>query len=165
MGVYVTTTSIFVMLPGFLKPGIGTVTSDTTGVDIFSRQIDNAEAKVNAVVSIKYNITTFSSTAIPPLLRKLTEDISIYNVISKTGYRANDRNEYMDDYKAANDTLQQLIEGKIGLTYTDGSSVAILSSKRFLSDKTGFSPIFGLDNQKNWKRDEDEIDDQSNARE
>ena len=56
MGVYVTTTSIFVMLPGFLKPGIGTVTSDTTGVDIFSRQIDNAEAKVNAVVSIKYKL-------------------------------------------------------------------------------------------------------------
>ena len=164
MGVYVTTTSIFVILPGFLKPGINTVTSDTTGVDIFSRQIINAEAKVNAVIASKYNITLFSSTAIPPLLRKLTEDIAVYNVISKTGYRADDRNEYMDDYKTANDTLGQIIDGKIGLTYTDGSSVAVLSSKRFLSDKTGYTPIFGLDNQKNWKRDEDEIDDQSNAR-
>lgn len=162
MGVYVTSTSISIILPGYLKSN--TATSDTAGVNIFMRQVDNAEAKVNSVIASRYGISGFTTTAIPPLIRKLTEDIAVYNVIRNSGYRADSRNEYMDDYTRAMDTLDKLIKGEINLTYTDGSNVAVLSSKRFLSSTKDYTPIFGLDKAESWKRDKDEMDDQSNAR-
>lgn len=164
MGVYMTSTAIKVILPGFLKAGADTATSDTTGLAIFARQVDNAESKVNSVIASRYDITTFSSTAIPPLLRKLTEDIAVFLTIRNTGYRADKRNEYLDDYKTAIDTLERFIKGEVNLTYTDGSSVAVLSSSRFLSSSKDYTPIFGMDDPRLWKRDEDEKDDQSNAR-
>lgn len=160
MGSYVTTTSISLMLPGFLKDN--TTSSDTEGTNIVNRQINNAEAIVNATIAPYYSISGFTVT--PPLLRKLSEDITIYNVIKATGYRANDRNEYLDDYRAAFDLLNEIKEGKIKLTYTDGSSVAVLASNRFLSSADGYTPVFGLDSQTNWERDQDEIDDQDTAR-
>jgi hypothetical protein len=85
-------------------------------------------------------------------------------VIKATGYRADDRNEYLDDFKSAIDMLNDLKEGKVKLTYTDGSVVPVISSSRFLSDKDGYTPIFGLDDQQDWKRDDNEISDQSAAR-
>lgn len=162
MGLYATTTSIPDILPGFLKSN--TSTSDTAGVAIFTKQFQNAESKINAVIASRYNISGFTSGSIPPLLTKLAEDIAVYRVIRSTNYRVDDRNEYLDDYNAANDTLEQLIKGEINLTYTDGSTVAVLSSNRFLSNTENYTPVTGLDTQTSWKRDSDEIDDQSNAR-
>lgn len=162
MGKYVTTTSINLILPHFLKGN--TTSSDTVGTDIFSRQIDNAESLVNASIVSRYNITGFTSTAIPPLLRQITEKLAIYNVMMITGYAADKRNEYTDDYKQAKTTLTEIKEGTTKLTFTDGSVVAGLGSSRYLSDKTGFTPIFGMDDESNWKRDNDEIDAQNNAR-
>jgi len=162
MGLYATTTSISLLLPGFLKGN--TTTSDTAGVNIFSHHIDRAESKVNSVITSRYDITGFTSGSIPPLLIKLTEDIAVYNVIRATGYRADDKNEYLDDYTKANDTLDKLIKGEINLTYTNGSSVAVVSTNRFLSNTKDYTPITGLDDQEDWKRDSDEVDDQSDAR-
>lgn len=161
MGVYVTSTAYYLMLPGFLKDSTSAST-DTFGTSMMSRQVLNAEGLVNASISPYYSIGDF--TAIPPLLRKLTEDIAIYNVIKATGYRADDRNEYLDDYKNAIDMLDSISEGKLKLTYTDGSIVPINTNTRFLSDKEGYTPIFGLDNQQNWQRDEEEIEDQDASR-
>lgn len=160
MGVYITSTSISLILPGYLKNN--TTTSDTAGVNIFMRQVDNAESKVNSVIASRYDITGFTAT--PPLLTKLTEDIAVYGIIRASNYRADDRNEYMDDYEKAEDTLQKLINGEINLTYTNGSNVGVLSSNRFLSSSKDYTPVFGMDDAEDWKRDEDEVDDQSNAR-
>jgi len=162
MGLYLSTTAISLILPGYLKGN--TSTSDTAGVNIFSRQIANAESKVNSVIGARYDITAFTSGSIPPLLTKLTEDIAVYNVILLSGYRADDRNEYLDDYKNANETLNQIIAGEINLTFTDGSLVSVKSTKRFLSSTKDYTPITGLDSETSWKRDSDEISDQSDAR-
>jgi len=162
MGLYLSTTAISLILPGYLKGN--TSTSDTAGVNIFSRQIANAESKVNSVIGARYDITAFTSGSIPPLLTKLTEDIAVYNVILLSGYRADDRNEYLDDYKNANETLNQIIAGEINLTFTDGSLVSVKSTKRFLSSTKDYTPIAGLDSETSWKRDSDEISDQSDAR-
>jgi len=162
MGLYLSTTAISLILPGYLKGN--TSTSDTAGVNIFSRQIANAESKVNSVIGARYDIAAFTSGSIPPLLTKLTEDIAVYNVILLSGYRADDRNEYLDDYKNANETLNQIIAGEINLTFTDGSLVSVKSTKRFLSSTKDYTPVTGLDSETSWKRDSDEISDQSNAR-
>ena len=160
MGSYATTTSISKILPGFLKGN--TTTSDTAGMNIFSHQFDNAEAKINAAIASRYDISGF--TAIPPLLTKLAEDIAVYRVIRSTGYRVDDKNEYLDDYKDAVNTLKQLMDGEAKLAYTDGSTVAVLSTNRFLSSTKDYTPVAGLDDQDQWKRDSDEVDDQSDAR-
>jgi len=162
MGKYATTTSISQLLPGFLKGN--TTTSDTEGTNIFSKHIERAEAKIDSVIASKYDITGFTSGSIPPLLTKLTEDIAVYNVIRATSYRVDDKNEYLDDYAKANESLEKIIKGEINLTYTDGSVVTPISSNRFLSDKSNYTPIFGLDDPQDWKRDDDEIDDQEDAR-
>ena len=160
MGVYVSSTAYSLMLPGFLKGN--TTSSDTFGTSMFDRQVLNAEGLVNACIAPYYSIADF--TAIPPLLRKLTEDIAIYNVIKATGYRADDRNEYLVDFRSAIDTLNEIKEGKIKLTDTAGATLPVISSSRFLSDKTGFTPIFGLDAPFCWKRDDDEIDETDASR-
>jgi len=149
------------MLPSFLKDSTSAST-DTFGTAMFDRQVLNAESLVNASISPHYQISGF--TAIPPLLRKLTEDIAIYHVIKATGYRADDRNEYLDDFRGAIETLDAIKMGTTKLTYTDGSVVPQLTSQRFLSSKTGYTPIFGLDDQTEWERDANEIADQSSAR-
>lgn len=162
MGLYATTTSISLILPGFLKSN--TTTSDSEGVNIFNKHITRAEAKVNSAISSRYSVEGFTSGSIPPLLTKLTEDIATYFVIRSTGYRANDRNEYLDDYKDAMETLEGLMKGNVKLTYTDGSAVAVNTTARFKSSTEDYTPIFGLDTQTSWKRDSDEIEDQADAR-
>jgi len=155
MGKYFSTTAISIVLPGFLKGN--TTTSDTLGTELFARQIENAEGKIDSMISARYEITAF--TAIPPLLRKLTENISVYNVMMKTGYRANDRNEYMDDFKDANETLDRIIKGHANLTYTDGSVVPTLRKQRIISDKKNYPPIFNLDDETNWDISDSQLSD------
>ena len=161
MGVYVTSTAYYLMLPGFLKDNTSAST-DTYGTSMINRQVLNAEGLVNATISPYYSIGDF--TAIPPLLRKLTEDIAIYNVIKATGYRSDDRNEYLDDFKSAIDILDSISKGTTKLTYTDGSVVPVIASNRFLSSSKGYTPIFGIDDQYEWQRDKEEIADQKAAR-
>lgn len=161
MGMYATETSISLLLPGFLKGN--TTTSDVEGTALFNKHIDRAESKINAYISFRYDISGFSS--IPPLLTKLSEDVAVYSVIRATGFRSNDRNEYMDDFERAETTLNKLKKAEINLTFTDGSLVSVLSTKRFLSSTKDYTPIFGLDDETEWQRDEDEIDAQEDARE
>lgn len=160
MGRYVTSTSYSTIFPNFLKSN--TTTSDAVGLAVMNQQTENAEGVIDATISNRYDISGF--TSIPPLLRKLTEDIMIGNVVMKTGYAGQDRNVYMDDYNAARIMLQQLVDGQLNLTYTDGSIIAEKSSSIMLSNSENYTAIFGLDTQTSWKRDDDEIDDQSDAR-
>lgn len=155
MGNYATKTSIYLMLPGFLKDNTSAST-DSFGTLMFDRQILNAESLVNAAVAPNYSISDF--TAIPPLLRKLTEDIAIYNVIKATGYRADDRNEYLDDFERAMDMLDSIRKGETKLTYTNGSDIPVLSNK-ILCDKSDYTPIFNLDDPTSWEVDPDQLDD------
>jgi phage gp36-like protein len=155
MGKYLSTTSISLALPGFLKGD--TTTSDTTGVAIFAQQIDNAEAKINAALARRYDIANF--TMVPPVLRLLTEELTIYQVLMRTGYRADDRNEYANDYKAAKDMLKMLADGEMQLTDTNGTVIPQITSTKILSDKTNYGPIFGLDDEKSWAVDNQQLTD------
>lgn len=155
MGNYVTSTSYSLMLPGFLKGN--TTTADAEGTNFITHQVELAEGKVNASIANRYDITAF--TSIPPLLSKLTEDIAIYTILKKTGYRADKRNEYMDDFKIAEDTLKSLNKGEMHLTYTDGSAVTALANSRLLSDTLDYQNIMNLDDETNWDLDQTRIDD------
>lgn len=60
--------------------------------------------------------------------------------------------------------LEDIRDGKVKLTNTDGSTVPTASTNRFLSSTEDYTHVFGLDDPEEWKRDSDEVDDQSAAR-
>lgn len=162
MGTYATTTSISELMPGYL---IGnTTTSDTPGVNLFSRHIDRAEGIVNAYIGTRYNIVAMTTTNYPPIMRTLSEDIACWYA-ARAAYvqDGGKKQEYLDKFEMAMDTLKDIRDGETGLTYTNGAEVPPKSSSRFLTD-TDYTPVFGLDDPESWKVDEDQIDDLENAR-
>lgn len=160
MGNYATTTSISQILPGYLKSN--TTTSDPDGTAIFSRFIDDAEAEINSALANRYSLP-FSP--VPPLLRSLSGHIAAYYAI-RGGFSTEGRskNEYLSEYNHSMKVIQDLLEGKRKLTYTDGSLVPVNTSNRFMSSTENYTPIFGRDDPRKWERDQDEIDDTSDSR-
>ena len=166
MGSYATTTSISELIPNFLSGN--TTSSDTAGTSIFSRHIDRAEGIVNGCVTARYSlpfITATTTTNVPPILRTITEDLACYFAL-RGAYTQDgqNKNAYYTDYKTAMETLDGIKNGTVKLAYTDGSLVPTVSTNRFLSSTEGYTPVFGLDDPRVWKRDSDEIDDQEDAR-
>lgn len=160
MGLYATTTSIPQIYPGFLSGS--TVTSDTAGVDSFSKAIDRAESIVNAYVVARYDLPM---SVVPPLLRTLAEDMACYYV-TRAAYTQDgqNRNQYLNDWKLAKETLEEIKDGKVKLTLTDGSLVPGISSSRMLSTTRDFSPVFNLDDPQNWKPDSGKLDEINSGR-
>jgi len=100
------------------------------------------------------------------MVRTVTEDIACYYAVrSSYTQDGQNRNQYYTEYKTAMDILDQIKDGLLKLALTDGSLVPTNSNNRFLSSSEGYTPIFGNDEPREWKRDEDEIDDQFEARE
>lgn len=167
MGRYVTTTSIPVLMPSFLAGN--TTASDTAGVDIFSSATDYAEGELNAAMVPRYDPsawTTTGSPGIPPMVRGMAADMACYYSIRNAGVQDSQiRNISLESYEKVFEKLEKLREGKLALAYTDGSLVPTRSAAKIRSSTEGYTPIFGLDSEKSWARDADEVDDQSAARE
>lgn len=118
---------------------------------------------MNSYVGSRYSLP-FTSTAVPPVLRSLSEDIACYFAIrgSFTQDGAS-RNDYADSYREAIEVLERIADGTIPLTYTNGSIVSAISA-RIDSSSEGYTPIFGKDEPEDWDRDSDEVSDQDTAR-
>jgi phage gp36-like protein len=148
------------MLPQFLKAN--TTTSDTEGTNLVSRQMEMAEAIVNGYVAARYDLSAMIS--IPPILRTLAEDICVFNVIKSTNYRYDQRNQYMDDYKRAFDTLAMIKDGEIKLSFTNGSLMSEYADTVFMSSTEDFAQVFNLDEPTNWDTNQTQKDDIANGR-
>lgn len=160
MGLYATTTSISELIPNFLSGN--TTTSDPAGSSMFSRHIDRAESVVNSYLTSLYSLPI---SPVPPILRTIAEDIACYFAV-RSAYTQDGQNvnQYYPEYKKAMETLELLKDGEIKLSYTDGSTVAVSSTNRFLSSSENYTPIFNVDDPENWKVDPDQTDDIANAR-
>ena len=162
MGLYATTTAISELAPFYLRGN--TATSDTAGSPQFSRHIDRAEADVNAACATHYDLP-FTTTGIPPYVRRIAEDRAcLYAFRGAYVQEGNLRQESLADYKWTDNALDGIRKGEVRLAYTDGSLYPSRSSGQFLSSTEGYTPIFGLDTATAWKRDPDEVDAQSEAR-
>lgn len=154
MGAYATTTSFTVLLPNFLK---GNSASDTAGVAMLSAHISRAENKVNAYLSTRYALPF---TSVPPLIRDLSEDIACYYAIRGSYTQDGQRdNKYLDDFKEAISTLEEIRDGKTHLVLTDGTAVNPMASNRYLSSTKDYAPTFNLDTTTAWKTDSDRLSD------
>lgn len=160
MGSYATTTSLSELFPGFLSGN--TTTSDTAGANQFSRHIDRAESVVNSYLTARYSLPF---TTVPPILRTISEDLALYFLV-RSAYTQDgqNKNQYHDEYKWAMTQLDKIGKGEIKLALTDGSIVAPNTAARIISSDTNYTRIFGKDDPDQWKRDDDEITDTSNAR-
>lgn len=162
MGAYATTTSISELAPYLLKGN--TTTSDTPGTAMFSRHIDRAEADVNAACALNYSLP-FTSTAVPPLLRRLAEDLAVKYFMRGSYVQDGQLDQRLiERFATADGDLDDLRKGTLPLTYTDGSLVPRRASGQFLSSTENYTPVMGLDDPDKWERDGDEVTDQSEAR-
>jgi len=152
MGTYATTTSLSLLMPGYCLGD--TTSSDPVATARFSNSITRSESIVDSAVGRRYSLP-FS--AVPPVIRTLTEEIACYysmrNSFSQDGKV---KNPYLDEYKSALKTLEEIGAGRIPLTYTDGSEVPAQSTNLFKSTSRNYTPIFGLDDPTEWRRDPDE---------
>lgn len=155
MGRYATTTSISELAPMFLRGN--TTTSDTAGTALFSRHIDRAEDAINAHLASRY-ATPFSVGSVPPLVKTWAEDIATYYALRATYTQDGHITQgYTDAFKRAEDQLVSASKGDITLILSDGSAVPTRSSSKILSSTEGYTPIFGRDDEADWKRDSDEV--------
>jgi len=155
VGVYATTTSISELLPQYLSGN--TTTSDTAGVNIFSRHVDRAEGIINSYVAARYSLP-FTTTAVPVILRAIAEDIagwmSIRGTMLQNSPLGREREQAFD---RAWENLKDIQKGELKLTLTDGSEIATRTA-RFLTS-TDYTPIIHLDDPINWSIDIDQARD------
>lgn len=160
MAVWLTTTSFSDLLVRFFKGG--TTSSDTAGVNIVSAHMERAEAVVMSAIAARYSMPF---TTVPPEVRRLAQDIAAYYIIRASTYQdGKEKNRILEEFKEAFKDLKSIESGDRKLTLTDGSLVSVKASTRMTSNTIEYTPIFGLDEQKNWARDIDEINDLSDAR-
>lgn len=162
MGAYLSTTALSLLLPGYFTGN--TTTSDAEGTLIAQHHIERAEAKINAALALRYTVP-FGATAVPPIVRAITEDFTAYNLLKATGFRQGQLNEYIDEYyKDSSEILKKLSAGEMPLTATDGSLVAVKSTSRYLSSSENYEMTFNIDKPENWSENTTEQEDVSDTR-
>lgn len=136
--------------------------SDSFGNDVWSAAADRAEGYINATIVARYDPSTWTSTgspAIPPLIRKINEDLAcLYAIRSSITQDSQLKNANLAEWEKAEQSLFDIRDGKIKLAYTDGSLVSTRSSSRFVSSSSGYNKIFGTDSEVNWSSGDNEQD-------
>jgi len=139
-----------------------TTTSDSQFNDTFSVYIDKAEAMFNAAVSKRYSLPF---TTIPPMARELSFEMAAwYSIRAFFSRDWPNRNDMLDDFKIAFDTVEMLRKGELRLTLTDGSLIAPLTDT-IQSNRENEDQIFEMDEPRQWRVDKDRLDSLKNARE
>ncbi len=145
-----------------------TTTSDTAGEAIFTRHIDRAEGIVKSYCAARFDLSGFrvgtTTTNVPPILRTLTEDIASYFAMRGSYVQdGNQKQAYLEEYKMAMETLEQIRDGKMTLADTTGAAVGTRSG-RYISSTQNYTPVFDLDEPESWQVDSDKQDDMNEAR-
>ena len=124
---------------------------------------------VNAMIGARYNVAGFiigtTTTDVPPLVRTMSEDLACWFSI-RGGYVQDGgrRQDYLDDYKNAVETLKEIRDGKQALLYTGGAVVPPVSASRYISNTEAYSHIFNMDDPENWAVDVDQVSDIGDTR-
>lgn len=159
MGVYASTTAMSLLLPGWFTGN--TSSSDAEGLKIIEHHINRAESHVHSALGNRYSLP-FSP--VPPAIRTMVEDISVYYALRAGGSRQGQLNEYVEEYKRAFENLNKIAEGDMVLVNTDGSIVSVLASNRMLSNTVGHELILNIDDPKKWRPTKAEDDDVADTR-
>ena len=154
MGTYATTTSLETIM-------IGT-TFDTATSALGSKMITHAESEVNKYISKRYDVSSFTTTSMPPLLTSLTETLAegyMYQRMSRGGKEGLAHGKALIDMALKN--LELIAKRELDLLDSSGDPVAEASNSSYqiLSNTTAYSPTFNEDDSLDWKVDINKLDD------
>ena len=141
---------------------VGTV-FDTATVNLASACIYDAENELKKHLSKRYDFTAapfLTTTTFPPMIITLTETLALGYMYenmargSKEGYVRSDR--YI---KRVMDNVAVLLAGEAQLTAIDGSLVTEIDGDWGIQVTPAYSPTFNEDDPKNWRVDQDKLND------
>jgi len=140
---------------------------DTATSALADKMLTHAENEINKYISKRYDISSFVSGSVPPLLTSLCETLAegyMHQRMSRGGKESMKRGQDLIDGVIKN--LEGIRDYKMDVANTAGSIVTDMSQTayRVLSNTTGYSSTFNEDDPLNWKVDQDKLDDISDER-
>lgn len=154
MGTYATTTSLQTIMVG--------TEFDTQTTNLMSKMITHAENEVNKYLSKRYDVGSFTTTSMPPLVTSLTETLAEgYYFLRNSRGGGKDSVAYGKELiKQAQENLAMIADRKLDLLDSNGDVVAEAATASFqiLSSTSNYSPTFNEDDELSWKIDEDKLD-------
>jgi len=150
VGSYATTTSLQTLMVG--------TTFDTTTTALGTLCITNAENEINKYLGKRYDITSFTTTSMPPMITTMCQWLSIgymYENMARGGKEAYGRADRYIDKAISN--LKDIRDYKLDLVDTSGASIADKSTAAFRikSSTSGYTETFQEDDPLNWVIDPD----------
>lgn len=162
---YSSLTAVLTIVPGL--PQTTSATQYSTTSKIVGAHISRADALINGMIAKRYGVPL---TPTPPLLSKLSEDITAYYTY-RSSYTQDNHNklEYFEELKEdAFAELKLIREGEVDLVDTLGGLLPERSTEpaNTLVDSTDtdFAPFFDIDDPLTWKFDPDALDEVKSRR-
>lgn len=155
MGTYCTTTSLETMW-------IGAPFTDLTGAA--SAIIDDAEAEIDKRLSVKYDVSGWTtSAATPPAVQTICKWLALGYLYEATARGSSAKEAYAraDRYiKKAQQNITDILEGDAALVDSSGDIIESDSDDQPIHcNTTDYAPTFNEDSPLNWGVDPDKLDD------
>jgi phage gp36-like protein len=117
--------------------------------------IVKGDAVVNSKIASRYSLPLAST---PPLLETISTDIAAYYIMRTLFTRdGQNRNEWIDDYRASMKLLDEIRNGDTVLVDTTGAEVGTKSGGLY-STTSDYTPAFDMDDPENQQVDHDLIE-------
>jgi len=161
-----TYTSILTLLPGLPQTSTDAKFTETT--ELINSHRTRADNIINSVIAKRYDITQFTTTAIPPILQTVAEDIVAYmTFISLYSADNQNANEWVEKFEKAMEILGKIRDGKMDLVNSNGNLISereSATSEWVASTSEEYTPFFNVDSATSWKFDSDKLDEISDDR-
>lgn len=152
---YADTATVLLIVPGITTAG------DAAAASALNEHVRRADGLINGKLARRYDVP-FTSTSVPPLVRRIAEDISaadlFKSMFSRDSQNKNDNLE--ENKKDALILLDEIRDSKIDLVNTAGSLLTEKSTDTLVDASTeNYHPIFDVGSATSWSIDSDRIDD------
>lgn len=161
-----TATSLLPLLPNLPQTASsGGVTTDGFSATVkgMKLHVTRAENFVNGKVVGRYNISNWTQTTCPPMLKVFAEDIASYFIMRSLyiGDNQND-NDWTDKFESAVEQLDLILDGKMNIFDSAGSLIVERTSSttdKIESNTGDYNLTFNEDDFYKHKVDTDKLDD------
>jgi hypothetical protein len=138
---------------------IGTV-FDTATIALASACIYDAENELRKHLCKRYDFTDITTTSIPPMLTTLTETLALGYMYENMGRGGEDAGKRADRYiNRVMENVKALLDGEAQLVDSSGNLITEIDGDWAIQVTTEYEPTFNEDDPKNWKVDEEKLDD------
>jgi phage gp36-like protein len=152
-----TATSILPLLPTLPQTTTGGNYSIT--VSRISLHITRAEAYINGKISSRYDVSGYTSSTAPPMLRQIAEDITSFYYL-RSVFTGDNQNisEWVENYGEALKLLDEIRDGKVDLVNTAGSLIGASTTTSPIESSTkDLEPTFNEGDELDWNVDTDKL--------